>query len=318
MNFPEIMGLVTGLLQFIVAGYALRLNRIFGTARVGWSLFWAFSLLALLHFIQSVTAFNNGAPLGVEIEVIYSLISLLLLTGLVHIETLLRERLRVEQEEERLQAELESQVREKTAHLTRAIEDLQLEIAERKRMEAEVERTHKELLAASRRAGMAEIANCVLHNVGNMLKSINTSTALVSDQVKQSKIGNVVHIGSLIREHAANLGEFMTHDPRGQKLPVYIAQLAEHLAAEQATLKTELELIRNNIEHIKTVVAMEQNCAKLAGETTVTEATTFVETAVLKNARVQEHQNGQIPCDQPLHSAASCHAVRPRSLQVGS
>ncbi|MGA2823359.1 MAG: hypothetical protein ABSE72_07505, partial [Bacteroidales bacterium] len=49
MSFPEIMGLVTGLLQFIVAGYALRLNRIFGTARVGWSLFWAFSLLALLH-----------------------------------------------------------------------------------------------------------------------------------------------------------------------------------------------------------------------------------------------------------------------------
>jgi hypothetical protein len=305
MGFWEIMGLVNGLLQFIVAGYALRLNRIFGTARVGWSLFWAFSLLALLHFIQSVTSFNNGAPVGVEIEVIYSLISLLLLTGMVHIETLLRERLRVEQEEERLQAELESQVKEKTAHLTRAIEDLQMEIAERKRMEVEVERTHKELLAASRRAGMAEIANCVLHNVGNMLKSINASTILVSDQVKQSKIANVVHIGSLIREHAANLGEFMTHDPRGQKLPVYIAQLAEHLAAEQSTLKTELELIRNNIEHIKTVVAMEQNCAKLAGETTVTEATTFVETAILKNAHALGHQNGQFPREHEPHSPAT-------------
>jgi C4-dicarboxylate-specific signal transduction histidine kinase len=272
---------------------------------VGWSLFWAFSLLALLHFIQSVTSFNNGAPLGVEIEVIYSLISLLLLTGMVHIETLLRERLQVEQEAERLQGELESQVKEKTAYLTRAIEELQLEIAERRRMEVEVERTHKELLAASRRAGMAEIADCVLHNVGNMLKSINSSTALVSDQVKQSKIGNVVHIGSLIREHAANLGEFMTHDPRGQKLPVYIAQLAEHLAEEQATLKTELEFIHNSIEHIKTVVAMEQNCAKLAGETTVTKATTFVEAAILKNARAPGHQTGQIPREHEPHSPAT-------------
>ncbi len=294
MSFPEIMGLVTGLLQFAVAGYALRLNRIFGTARVGWSLFWAFSLLALLHFIQSVTSFNNGVPLGTEIEVIYSLISLLLLTGMVHIETLLRERLRVEQEEKRLQAELESQVKEKTAHLTKAIEDLQLEIAERKRMEAEVERTHKELLVASHRAGMAEIANCVLHNVGNMLKSINTSTALVSDRVKQSKIGNIVHIGNLIREHAANLGDFMAHDPRGQKLPGYIAQLADHLALEQATLKTEMEVIRNNIERLKTVVAMEQNCAKLTDETAMTKATTFTEAVTVKNGRAPGHQNGQI------------------------
>ena len=309
MGFSGILSLVTGLMQFIVAGYALRLNRIFGTARVGWSLFWAFSLLALLHFMQSVTSLKSGAPMAVEIEVIYSLISLLLLTGMVHIETLLRERLQVEQEEERLQAELESQVKEKTAHLTRAIEDLQLEIAERKRVEAEVERTHKELLAASRRAGMAEIANCVLHNVGNMLKSVNTFTALVSDQVKQSKIANVVHIGGLIREHAANLGDFMTRDPRGQKLPVYIAQLAEHLAQEQATLKTELELIRSNIERIKTVVALEQNCAKLAAETTVTNASTSVETTILKNAHVAQHPNGQAAGDQVLHAAEAGNAA---------
>ena len=97
MSLPEVMGLVTGLLQFIVAGYALRLNRIFGTARVGWSLFWAFALLALLHSAQSIVSFNNGVSSSIEIEVIYSLISLLLLTGLVHIESLLRERLRVEQ-----------------------------------------------------------------------------------------------------------------------------------------------------------------------------------------------------------------------------
>ena len=44
-------------------------------------LFLAFALLALLHLFQSITSFNSGAPLGVEIEVMYSLISLLLLTG---------------------------------------------------------------------------------------------------------------------------------------------------------------------------------------------------------------------------------------------
>lgn len=298
MSFLGVMGFIAGALQFIVAGYALRLNRIFGTARVGWSLFWAFTLLALLHLIQSLMPFNNGAQLGVETEVMYSLISLLLLTGLVHIESLLKERLRIEREEERLRGELESLVQEKTAHLTKAIEDLQLEIAERKRIEAEAERTHKELLVASRQAGMAEIANCVLQNVGKMLKSINVSTRLVSDQMKQSKSANVVRIGTLIRDHQEDLADFMAHDPRGQKLPVYIAQLAEYLTNEQTTLSTELEHIRTNIEQIKEIVAMQQNCAKLADATGSSNTTILVKGAIRKNAGAPGRHGAQIPDKQ--------------------
>ena len=98
MSYPEIMGWITGLLQFAVAGYALRLNRIFGTAKVGWSLFCAFMLLAMLHLFQSFAPSNGGVPAGAEIEVIYLLISLLLLTSMIHIETVLKERLRAEEE----------------------------------------------------------------------------------------------------------------------------------------------------------------------------------------------------------------------------
>jgi hypothetical protein len=242
------MGSITGLLQFAVAGYALRLNRVFGTARVGWSLFWAFALLALLHLFQSISAFNSGTPLGAEVEVIYSLISLLLLTSMVHLETLLKERLRLEREERHLRSELESEVKKKTAYLSRALEELQSEMDSRKRMEAEIEKTQKELLAASRQAGMVETAAGVLRNLGDILKNANVSASLVSDQVKQSKISNVVHVGALIREHVKDLGEFMERDPRGQKLPVYIAQLAEHLANEQTTLSRELESLRKIIE----------------------------------------------------------------------
>jgi len=283
MSFPEIMSIVTGLLQFTVAGVALRLNRLFGTARVGWSLFWAFSLLALLHFIQSIASFNSGVAPGVEIEVIYSLISLLLLTGMVHIESLLKERRRVEETEKRLRDGLEFLVGEKTAHLTRTIGDLQSEIAERKRMEAEVERTHRELLAASRQAALAEIADRVLQNVSEVLRSVNASAALVSDRVKQSKIADAVRLSRLIREHAANLGDFMTRDPQGRQLPASIAQLADYVAQEQATLERELDFIRTNLERIKTVVAVEQNCAQLADETNLTQATALVETAILEN-----------------------------------
>jgi hypothetical protein len=111
---------------------------------------------------------------------------------------------------------------------------------------------------------MAQMAASVLQTVGEMLQSVNASAKLVSDQVKQSRIANVVRVGNLIRDHAADLGTFMERDPRGQKLPIYIAQLAEHLATEQTDLLNELESIRTNLEKIR---VMEQDYEKLAGET---------------------------------------------------
>ena len=186
----------------------------------------------------------------------------------------------MEREEKRLRAELESEVKKKTAYLTRAIEELQTEIDGRKRVEAEVEKTHKELLAASRQAGMVEVAAGVLRNVGNMLKSVDVTASLVSDHVKQSKIANVVHVGALIREHVKDLGDFMTHDPRGQKLPAYIAQLAEHLATEQTTLSSELESLRKNIEEVE---VEQESYTKLMSKDDVAKAAAPVEQAPTMN-----------------------------------
>ncbi len=133
------MGFVAGALQFFAAAYALRLNRLFGTARVGWSLFCTFSLMALLHLVVAVTPFNAGYASGIKIEVMYSLLSLLLLISLVHLETLLKEKRRTEIKERQIKAELESEVKKKTAYLMRAIEELQAEMDERKRADVEVE-----------------------------------------------------------------------------------------------------------------------------------------------------------------------------------
>ncbi len=263
MNFTTAMGFVAGLLQFVVAGYALRLNRLFGIKRVGWSLFGAFLLLALLHLMQSIMQGGFGPELGVKVDLMNVLISMLLLIGMVHLEALLKERIRVEREEQRMRMELEAEVKKKTEYLMRAIEELQSEMKERKRVETEAQTVRRELDTVSRKAEMAQIAARVLQSVGEMIKSVNVTANLVSDQVKQSKIANVVHIGALIREQGRDLGDFMLRDPRGQKLPVYIAQLAEHLSNEQNSLLIELETIKENLQKI---AATQQDYSRLAGE----------------------------------------------------
>ena len=264
MNYYDIIAFTTGLVQFAVAGYALRLNRLFGAARVGWSLFSAFFLLALLHLAQTLIPGIGTVDAGASLDLLYAPISLLLLVGMAHLESVLKERARTEQEERRMRAGLEREVQKKTAYLTRAIEELQTEIDERRRMEIEIESTHLELRAVSRKAKMARITDAVLRSVGEMLQSINTSANLVSDQMKQSKIANVVNVGAIIRQHAGDLDTFMARNPMGQKLPGYIAQLAEHLAEEQATLLTELDSVKRNLKKIE---ALQRHYAQIASMT---------------------------------------------------
>ena len=54
------------------------------------------------------------------------------------------------------------------------------DITERKHSEAALEKAHRELVEASRRAGMAEIATGILHNVGNVLNSVNIASGCVA------------------------------------------------------------------------------------------------------------------------------------------
>jgi len=156
-------------------------------------------------------------------------------------------------------------------------------ITERKSAEAKLEQMNKQLAEASRQAGMTEIATNVLHNVGNVLNSVNVSASLVTDSVKKSKLTGLAKVAALLREHEADLGSFLTEDPKGKLVPGYLAQLADHVRTDQdATLK-ELDSLRDNIEHIKKIVAMQQSYAKVSGVTETVDVIGLVEDSIRMN-----------------------------------
>ena len=148
------------------------------------------------------------------------------------------------------------------------------DISARKRMEAEVERVQKALLDASRQAGMAEVATNVLHNVGNVLNSINVSASLASDRIKASKGARLSDVAALLDQHKSDLPGFFGRDPRGAKLPQYLAALGAQLKAERDGLLKELNDLRANLDHIKEAVNMQQAYARRCG---VLEAVTVEE-----------------------------------------
>jgi C4-dicarboxylate-specific signal transduction histidine kinase len=141
---------------------------------------------------------------------------------------------------------------------------------------------------------MAEVATGVLHNVGNVLNSVNVSATLLTDLVQQSKIDRVARLHDLIASHEADLGTFFNSDPRGRQVPGYLQTLASHLAKERGELLSELEGLRKNIEHIKDIVAMQQSYARVSGVSETVPVAELIEDALRMNTGAFERHQVQL------------------------
>ena len=137
-----------------------------------------------------------------------------------------------------------------------------LDVSDRKRAEAETEQMHRQLEESSRKAGMAEVASGVLHNVGNVLNSLNVSTALVADRLKKSKIPNLGKAVQMMAEHKEDLPAFLTTDEKGRRLPAYLVDLAGFLTQDHASVLNEIKSACENVEHIKAIIGTQQTYAK--------------------------------------------------------
>ena len=112
---------------------------------------------------------------------------------------------------------------------------------------------------------MAEIATGIVHDVGNVLNSGNVSADLVMAKLAGSRVAQLSKVAGLLDEHKNELGEFMTSNAKGQRIPGYIAQLAEVLVEERDALQDELGSLCENIEHIKEIVQVQQAYARRSG-----------------------------------------------------
>jgi C4-dicarboxylate-specific signal transduction histidine kinase len=168
--------------------------------------------------------------------------------------------------------------------LSRNVQQLEEALAERKAAEARFTEVHQKLVAASRQAGMAEIASSVLHNVGNVLNSVNVSSSIIADKVRTSKVVNLAKVAEMLGAHEKDLGDFLMNDPKGKQVPAYLARLAAHLAEEQEQILHEVGALVNNVIHIKEIVAMQQNYAKASGVSELLLVQNLLEDAAQLNA----------------------------------
>lgn len=138
------------------------------------------------------------------------------------------------------------------------------DITERKKWESELEDLHKRLLETSRQAGMAEVATSVLHNVGNVLNSVNVSASIVDEQVRAPSLERLQKAIELLKDNRANLTQFL-QDKNGAKVVSYLEALFTVMEKERDIIRSEAKALSKNIEHIKKIVSMQQSYARIAG-----------------------------------------------------
>jgi len=221
--------------------------------------------------------------------------------------------LRLAEETKLLQREIEEHRRterdlaEKTGLLEREIE-------ERKRVEAEVEKVHKKLLSASRLAGMADVATNVLHNVGNVLNSVNVLSASITTQVQRSKMPGVARLAELLGRHREQLGHFVTEDENGKHVPAHLERLGTHLEEERAGLLEKAKALNESVQHAKEIVAMQQNYAKVAGVLETVSLAELVEDALrMCTGALERHE---IEIERDFEATPTVTLDRHKVLQI--
>ncbi len=138
------------------------------------------------------------------------------------------------------------------------------DVSERKEAERELQQAHQALLESTRLAGMSEVATTVLHNVGNVLNSINISLDFLEETNRNSKIPMVRRSAELLEEHADDLAQFMASS-KGTAFRRYLGELAQYLEQERKSIDAELERLKGHVEHVKQIVQLQNVFAGSSG-----------------------------------------------------
>ena len=156
---------------------------------------------------------------------------------------------------------LEREVAERTSELDAKNSELGEKNEHLEEILQELKETRDELVEKAHKAGMADIASGVLHNVGNILNSVNTSSSLIKDTIIKSKLDGFIKANKVLRDHIDDIGKFISENPKGEKIIQYYLKLEEPLKEEREQILAQSKRLEEKIEIINEVISAQQTYA---------------------------------------------------------
>jgi signal transduction histidine kinase len=158
-------------------------------------------------------------------------------------------------------ARLYRDVQRAEAELRQSNEGLERRVEERTR---ELTQAQSQLVETARIVGMVEVANNVLHNVGNALTSVAADADVMRRAATSSRLGRIKRVAVLLEEHRDDLPGFFSQDPRGSRLVDYLSGLAMELAQEHMALQHTLEDLNHHVNEVRDIIQRQRAYATSA------------------------------------------------------
>jgi two-component system NtrC family sensor kinase len=128
-------------------------------------------------------------------------------------------------------------------------------------MMEKLERSRTHVVDAARTAGMSEIATGILHDVGNVLNSVNVSADLAAQRLRASKLPKLEKLLELVEAQGERLPEFLASSPKGRHVVPFLGEATRALRGEHDEVERELRSLAEGIEHIRRLVDSQQALA---------------------------------------------------------
>lgn len=202
---------------------------------------------------------------------------------------------------------LEKEVADRTSELNERNEEL-------KEALEELEKTKDELVEKAHKAGMADLATGILHNVGNILNSVNTSATLIENTMKRSKLEGLEQANAILRENIDQLDHFIANHPKGKKIMQYYLKLEEPLKNERQKVLKQSRRLNEKIELINEAIAAQQNYAGASMYADETSLSEMIDNALALQAGSIERHGLEIEKD--LNPVNSIMAHRSKLIHV--
>ncbi|MGL1902011.1 MAG: ATP-binding protein [Fibrobacterales bacterium] len=164
---------------------------------------------------------------------------------------------------------LEKMVMERTKHLLESnsqLEESRSEIERlHERLKSEYKEQNSELEVAKEKAGkvdlisgMNEITSSTLHNVKNIINSINLSI----EQTKKIEDGDAIQAlykaTDMLRTNINSIEDFIVHDSRGKKLMEYYLAIEEMFEEEVEYHKRSVESLIKKVDSMNSIITTQQ------------------------------------------------------------
>ena len=149
--------------------------------------------------------------------------------------------------------------------LSELVGDLEYQIQEHKKTQAERAKLHRKLMDASRRAGMADVASEVLHNVGNVLNSLNVSATVIRRSLDKSLVTKLSTANRQFSQHKDDYGQYLQTDPKGKHFPAALDFITGALVTERETHLAESHRLLKNIDHVRKVIQQQLSMSRDSG-----------------------------------------------------